>query len=276
MTIKISDIPFEEDKDQPKTLYKYRTWTDKWHKTILTEQTIYLARPTSFADPKDCRIFKRDDLLSPKDIYDKYYYGAKAKNKSWDELDCRKYATEWFLKSAMHDKNYIRDHQEKYFKKFNEKLGILCLTENPLNHKMWLEYADYHKGFCVGFNSLNLFKHLGGGMKVLYYDTLPDIQPFASPEEQYIIQVFSKEKKWNFEQEYRTLMFWKNPATEKERTKIIPNDCYKEIIFGSEMDEGSKKEIIKLCANKGLSVSFYQEKYNSANNMITFAIIPIP
>ncbi len=275
MSMIIKEVALEELKDLPPTLYKYRTWTDKWHKTILTSQSVYLARPTSFEDPRDCKLLKRDDLLTPVDIWEKYYNLGKKQNPNWDELDLRRYATEWFWKSAMHDRNYIREHQEKYFQDFDKRFGVLSLTANPENHSMWLKYADDHRGFCVGFHPLILFGHLGGGGQVQYYDVLPDIMPFASDEEEHLLQVFSKEKKWEFEQEYRTHMFWETTVSEKERTKKLSNECYKEIIFGARMPENYRKEIVKLCKSKGLTISFYQEEHNSIDNTVKLSSVSL-
>ena len=95
MSVKITKSTSPIDSETPSILYKYRMWSDSYHKTILTKKAIYHARPTSFEDKKDCKNLKRYDLLTPLDIYNKYYNAAK-QNQGWDELDCRRYATEWF------------------------------------------------------------------------------------------------------------------------------------------------------------------------------------
>tara|TARA_B110000908_G_C10223573_1_gene436679 strand:+ start:1226 stop:1393 length:168 start_codon:yes stop_codon:yes gene_type:complete len=45
---------FEEMKGEyPDILYKYRTWSDKYHKTVLTQKQLYYSPPSEFKDPKD-------------------------------------------------------------------------------------------------------------------------------------------------------------------------------------------------------------------------------
>jgi hypothetical protein len=34
-----------------------------------------------------------------------------------------------------------------------ESLGVLCLTADPDNHLMWVNYAAQHTGFVVGFKT---------------------------------------------------------------------------------------------------------------------------
>jgi hypothetical protein len=268
MSITVTPISVDEIKDTPSILYKYRSWTDKYHKTIITSRSVYHARPSRFEDQKDCKSLRRDDLLTPLDIYNKYYNYAKL-NSQLDELDCRKYATEWFWKSRLNDKNYIKEHQVKYFKDFDKRFGVLSLTANPCNIKMWKKYADQNKGFCVGLDSKKLFHpdHVGGGGVVTYCDELPDIMPLDSMEEEHIKQVLFKEREWDFEEEYRTYKFWQNPASEKDRTRILPKECFKEIIFGEQMNENHRNEIIQLCTKQNLVVDFYSVKSDLQGNI---------
>lgn len=52
----------------PKVLYKYRTWSNEYHKTILTENKVYLSSPRDFEDNLDCNVPEvfpsREELLA--------------------------------------------------------------------------------------------------------------------------------------------------------------------------------------------------------------------
>jgi hypothetical protein len=74
----ISKKTFEE-MNLPDTIYKYRNWDDPFHKTIITQQEVYFAKPTSFEDPLDCKNPVRYDLLTDKDIYNHYLDHSKEK-----------------------------------------------------------------------------------------------------------------------------------------------------------------------------------------------------
>lgn len=123
-------------------------------------------------------------------------------------------------------------------------MGILSLTADPCNIKMWEKYSNNHQGFCLGFNSKSLFKSLGGGGPVDYVKELPDIHPFYSYEKQHYLQVFNKLKKWKFEKEYRTHTFSPSPMSVKDRVVTVPAASYNCLIIGAQMSKVKKKELI--------------------------------
>lgn len=253
-------MSFDEMTDLPNTLYKYRIWEDQYQQTILTERIVYMAAPTSFEDQKDCKLFKRYDLMSETDIYQKYLNTSKEVNLNWSRQQHRAFAREWTKKSPMRNKEYLKAMQEEHFIEYDKRFGVLSLTANNSNIEMWNKYSNNGVGFCVGFHPKILFNYLGGGGSVQYYDELPDI----NHDDEYIVerikQVFSKERKWEFEQEYRTHKFYQNPASISDRQIRIPADAYKEIIFGWLMNDSIKNEIIKTCNGQNMKIDFKESQ----------------
>lgn len=41
---------------EPKILYKYRDWNNRWDKDIILSNKIYFASPASFEDELDCNV----------------------------------------------------------------------------------------------------------------------------------------------------------------------------------------------------------------------------
>lgn len=234
------------DLNLPETIYKYRTWTNPFHLSILTKRLLFMASPRSFKDPFDCRIPIRLDLLTEKDIFEKCLYQSKKDHESWNRNRHRKYATECNKKSPIKDKDFIKEWQTNYFDDFFNHFGVLSLTANPSNELMWESYSDNHQGFCVGFDTIKLFKHLGGGGKVIYYDELPIIYPTPkhSYEQQHMLLVFSKLHQFEYEQEYRTHKFYQNTPTNEERTIQISPESFKKLIIGKRMPEIIKEELL--------------------------------
>lgn len=257
MKPKVTHIDFEE-LDLPDILYKYRTWTDEYHKTILTNQIVYMSSPYDFEDPKDCKSQKQYDFLMDKDIYNHYFKDSQERNPERTRQQHRKHARGWFKKSPMRHPEYIQEKQKKHLQDFSAHFGILSLTANPNSHPMWLKYSDNHNGICIGFNPKLMFKYLGGGGKVDYYDELPIILQNDNFEEEHYKQIFCKERKWEFEEEYRTHMVYKEIATKKDRQIEIPKECYVEIIFGFNTTIEFKNEITETCRTEGLNVDFKQ------------------
>lgn len=254
--IEIKEMSFKDKLDLPKVIYKYRKWDDIFQKTILTERIVFMAPPTSFEDNKDCKLLKQYDLLTEQDIYNKYIELSRRNHSNWTRQQHRRYAREWTIKSPMKDKNYIKQMQEKHFLEFDIRFGVLSLTANPNNLPMWTKYSDNGHGFCVGFDSKIMFEYFGGGGPVQYYEELPRILHNDDYHIEHFKQVFSKEKKWEFEEEYRTHKFYEQKATISDRQIKIRTEAYKEIIFGWNISEVNKNEIIKTCNDQKLALIF--------------------
>ncbi|MBC7384265.1 MAG: DUF2971 domain-containing protein [Bacteroidia bacterium] len=230
-----------------------------------------MSRPTSFEDPLDCKLQKRHDLLTDTEIYNNYLQMSKQDNPSWTRQQHRKYARDWFKKGLLRNQEHIKQIQSEYFSEFDSRFGVLSLTANPKLYDMWDKYSDNHQGYCIGFDTKKMFKYLGGGGEVVYYEELPDILPSDSFDEEHFKQVFSKELKWSFEEEYRTHKFYNTPASDEDRKIRIPKDCFKVIIFGARLQDIHKQEIFSLCKKGGFEVEFYNEVINE-NHEITLNV----
>lgn len=272
MDVTSTQTTIENLTDIPELLYKYRSWKDKFHKEILTDQIVFMSAPTSFEDSMDCKLQKRYDLITEEEIYNKYLMDSKRNNPNWSRQQHRKFARDWSKKSPIRDKKGIQEKQKTHFNEFDKRFGVLSLTSNQTRLEMWEKYADSHSGFCVGFDSRKMFKYLGGGGMVNYYEELPNILPSDSFEVEHFKQIYSKESKWSFEQEYRTHKFYPSGASISDRRTKLPKECYKEIIFGSNLSLEQRKEIIEICKSQGLNVSFFEEKI-SEDDQISIKIL---
>ena len=235
-----------EELELPEVIYKYRTWTNPHHLKIISEKVLYMASPSEFTDPHDCKNPIRYDLLTDKDIYNIYFLDSKKRHRNWNRDKHRTFSRKLLRRTPLRDPQYIAEMQEQYFNDFHLHIGILSLTANPSDDQMWSAYSDDHQGFCIGFNTVSLFRYLGGGGNVNYYDALPIIlpAPFHSYERQHILQVFSKLSQWEYEQEYRTHRFYQNGATPDQRLISVPPQAFREIIFGNRMPDVIKEEIL--------------------------------
>ena len=245
---KIGEYPIDKI-DLPNIIYKYRSWEDEYHKTIITDRIVYFAPPSSFPDEHDCKNPIKWDLLTKKDIFFHYYNYIRAKKPNRPKYLYREFAKIWSKKSPLNDKDYLIRKQKEDFRDFDQRIGILSLTADPYNEEMWKVYSDNYKGFCIGFDTVALFKHVGGGAEVQYVKDLPIIlpRPYHSFETQHFLQVFYKELKWFSEKEYRTHYFSRtgNPLTSNERKKVIPPEAFKEIILGKNMPNVIQDNLIK-------------------------------
>lgn len=231
-----------------KHLYKYRDWNNAYHRKILQENNVFLAPPNSFEDKMDCNV--PESFPARSELYNIFLEKSKRDNTNYTRREHRKYARYWCEHSPLaNPKQFekVKKYNESFF---NHHFGVLCLTANPYNNIMWEKYGNLYEGFCVGFDTSKLFKVIGGGGgEIQYVDTLP-IVDFINDDfkTKHIKSVFFKEKKWEFEQEYRLHKTWKNEVSNDERNIKLPENCIIEVILGKNMPDHHKheiKEIIK-------------------------------
>lgn len=271
--IETSIISYDKIKF-PNPIYKYRSWSNPLHKEILVSRKIFMAQPTSFEDSKDCKSQKRYDLLTDKQIYSHFYQESKELRPYLNRQQHRSFARFWEKNTPIRNHDWVKSEQKKDFCRFDSRFGVLSLTSNCANQKMWDKYSDNNRGFCVGFDSTQVFKFIGGAGVVNYLDILPDILPTDSFDEEIIKQVFYKESIWSFEEEYRAWLFYAPqlfilPPTIEQRKIKLPVECYKEVIFGSEMLFEEREEVISICTNQGLPVEYFEVVRDNKTNLLS-------
>lgn len=242
-------VSYDEAK-VPKILYKYRDWSNDYHKKLLYDPSVYLSAPSDFEDILDCKNPVRFDLLTGFEIFDRYFNDSLKENKGFNYMQHFQWAGEWFKRSPIHNSTLLKQIQLENANDFDKIIGVLSLTADNSNAKMWEKYANNNKGFCLGYNSKILFNFLGGGSEVLYRDVLPIIKPYDSFESIYHKQIYYKESKWSFEKEYRTLKIWPDYVLKSGRNIMITNECISEIILGSAMPLGHIQEIEYILKSK--------------------------
>lgn len=234
-----------EDFNLPPMIYKYRHWSDDYHKRFITEREVYLASAETFEDELDCRNPTRFDLLTKQQIYDYFFWSSQNENPKFTRQQHRKFSRQWAKESDVNHPKIVKKWMDQSIKDYYAHEGILSLTENWNNPDMWNAYADNEKGFCIGYDTKILFNHLGGGGEVIYVDELPEIlpEPFMQPEVAMQRRVYYKTKKWEFEDEYRTKKFWPNPAKPSDRQIKLPKETFKQIILGDNISDSDRAEI---------------------------------
>lgn len=194
----------------------------------------------------------RYDLLSQREKVKWIEFKIRKNEQGKPRHYYRQKALQTFKNSPLANLERIKRLQQEKFEEYDVRTGVLSLTQNPSNEKMWKKFSDYGKGFCVGFKSEILFKKLGGGGKVEYVPKLPKVmpEPTHSHEQQMIFQIFYKEDKWSYEDEYRTYTFRKTPMSTEERIIVVPPEAFTVIILGNQMSNYEKTELKKSIPNE--------------------------
>jgi DUF2971 family protein len=122
--------------------------------------------------------------------------------------------------------------------RLRNQFGIVCLTTEPDNHLMWVNYARGHTGFVIGFRTDAPFFRAGGtGLRRVVYDSPPS----DSPEED---ACFYKSPDWEYEKEWRYVRAFRESEDRLVLVDIHGENLITEIIFGSRMEERDISRIV--------------------------------
>ncbi len=257
-----------ENNTYPDKVYKYRTWSNKYHKRILTHNEVFLSSPELFNDPFDCRI--PTNYLSLDTIKKKEEYADGMIDKYKEEILRRGETLEYRKKIYLNDlienlEGFQRKQEEYLYNVQDNHYGVLSLSELWNNILMWSHYGDFHKGICVGFHEKlmrdsNMF---GKGGPVMYSEEFPFLDPFidfSKDEEKrtfrYFQETHSKAKDWSYEKEYRLGTTFPHKPSISDRTFTIPDEFYSEIVLGVDFPKDDKEELINIARSK--SIPIYQ------------------
>jgi hypothetical protein len=254
--------------DLPQFLYKYRNWSDKCHKRLITHQEIYLAQPSSFNAPFDGNIPIRWDLLTYDDCLQKNLEFVKIMQRD-DPLHLQKLCAKRITdsKELWHPEKVKKESQAD-IEKWDKIIGLLCLAEKKDDILMWSHYSNFHRGFVVGFHTDSLmdnydFDSIG---KVNYQEDYPLVSGNEDPDERFKKKFFTKSNAWSYENEWRLS---KNHI--KNRIVKLRKESFAEIIIGCQMGQNEKKKIMKeIRWNFGYDIKFLEARKSYENFKLEF------
>ncbi|MCA6368464.1 MAG: DUF2971 domain-containing protein [Cytophagales bacterium] len=244
----------------PDIIYKYRNWTDKYHKRILTHREVYLASPKDLNDPFDCRITPNFDLLDNDDKIKDYIKVIGDRNRG--KLAASGQKPEDFQEELFDRlKNNRQEEQKNWdgqtYRGQDERYGIFSLSGRWNSILMWGHYSASHSGFCVGFHEKKMADsgQFGRGGLINYGPNFPQIHPSEdyTPERGFT-ETFSKAQDWSYEQEYRLFKFLKSPK--ESRLIVVDSSFFAEIILGLNFPEGSLPEMFEI--SDALKIPIYK------------------
>lgn len=260
----------------PDITYKYRDWNDPYHKTILTNQQVYFAPPSSFwkmGDPYDCRFPVEFDFSFEANriaLERGYPYDTSGMSRRDLEFELRR---QHHINAGTEEAK--RKFMERYYTSSSHHLGVLSITGRNNNLKIWQsKYAVHFHGFCVGINFRECIQeladnHIGGG-NIMYVTSetppIKHISVFTHSQDEviglHLKLIHTKYETFSFEEEYRlTKRFYQHPilgpTAQADRLFTVPKHCFKSVTFGYKMPDRDRQEIVQVCADQNLTVDFY-------------------
>lgn len=227
------------DENIPETIYKYLPINEYTFKNLLNNQ-IWFSSPKDFNDPFDCKMFKlaKPSRKNLEDFFTK-------QNKTFKQINN---ITNDYYKNTEDNLK----HAQETVKKYIEDYSIACFSCTKDNILMWSHYSDNHKGICLTFDSVNLFKKslyinktILNLLRVKYVPDYPEINFLDTKRFRKDVYKMFKYK-YNFWRKEKEIRF----ISEKRGLISFNKEALLEINFGCKLEEeerdGKRKDIIKL------------------------------
>lgn len=240
----------------PKVLYKYRDWSDDYHKRILTHGEIYFASPNEFKEHSECTLERDYDCVTDKMIWELCSIQAmeQAAFGIIAPSDIYKLANQLYSNHSFHDIENRRKTESEFKTLLNNAFSIFCASEIATNERLWEDFSNHRTGFCVGIDFTEIYKNpnvFGHCQRVQYYDInnppkVPAITLNDTEGVNKMLQIiYSLPNRFAEEKEFRF-----NKTNMKNRMVKLNSNWIKEIILGDKISSSDEQEILKIANDK--------------------------
>lgn len=266
----------------PKLLYKYRGFSNLTL-SLLVDDTIYFATPTTFNDPLDTRPALETDLgsealekiltkLIEARISAEMSAAAKAIRyrgpKTLDHIarqsriaaerqlaDIRYNATNPDLEVNDPLRFLLGQYIEEELLRRYDK-GIFSLAQRATCPLMWSHYADQHRGLCLGYSipeaaMHNIHKIQYGGNRLVQASAVEGMLSGNDSDRRTVDNavLLKKAKPWAYEREWRLI----GPRGEQDSPLEL-----EEVVFGMRCDSAVKYAVVQALEKRDRSVRFFE------------------
>jgi hypothetical protein len=249
-------------KALPKTLYKYRSWDDKYHRHMLWHNEIYFASPKDFNDPFDSQILLQYERMTFSEQVDYYANALLAQTPGLEPEEARSKAEKAIAEESRDKSEGLRIGRLAQ-QRLRDAWGVFTATTEPANILLWSHYASEHKGFCVGLDTARVDGLMGDlrekrqltalAVRVEYCVKYPALVPNKLSDKEYFRGQFGiKYHDWKYEREWR-LLLCHNRLKTFERTVSLDPQTISEVILGCAIppsDEDEIKAVLRMREHK--------------------------
>jgi len=253
----------------PINLFKYISWDKVYHQRMIYENEIFFASIENLNDPSDSAVPIRYDLGTDEQIIERYKYYVKLDHPHLTDSEVERVAWNEMRINDIKNVNRVNALLDKQRKLVKEKYGIFSMTSENNSTLMWSHYSNSHMGICVRFNSQNFLDFIRNDCvrkkllivwdKVNYQPQFHSLNPFEIDTNDIVIKpLLIKSKSWDYENEYRFILF------DYPNKKInIPDGIIDQIILGCKISPKDRESIIEVSQKKNLKLLQASLKMNS-------------
>lgn len=209
---------------------------------FLESRTIRFTQPSFLNDPYECHLTL--DRAARQALLDDFAQGYRRHFSGLSE--------EKVQERAKANEPTIIENALLNYRRIRNELGVLSLTEDPLNLLMWAHYGDEHRGIVVelDFTHPSLFMTSAGGKEFagLFAVKYTSEKVCGIPTPDNVIETLvTKSPEWEYEKEWRfvrTLNLLKEVKDDIYVAEIAP-EAIKRIILGARFPAHRLPEVMK-------------------------------
>ena len=236
----------------PTTVYKYRTWNINNHKNLLINQNVWFPHPFDLNDSLDVRpetIFIVDEFHSDK-YFQKLLNSAKTMRPDLTSDEQRLEAAKEQWESTKNNPEIIVEHHREYntIRTNFDQIGVFSTSMSPLIPKIWEEYGDNHKGYCIGFNTVELCRQMKSGYGYVRYCDEPYQYSFLNKQDDELDTLYLKKTSWKHEDEFRFITV--GIGIYSNRCQTFKVEVISEVIYGYDMAANDERDILNIINTK--------------------------
>jgi hypothetical protein len=237
---RFEDIEIELRQYAPPMVYKYRTWTDENHKDLVRRKGVWFSHPFGLNDPLDVRpkaVFNVMELQDPR-FLDKLLSSASKMNPHLtNEQELKKAAHEQWLFLNLNPEVVLQNWNNYNLVSANfDKYGVFSTAINPLSDGLWRKYGDNFRGYCIGFDTVELCRNIKSGYGYVNYSDNPFQYSFLENiEKTDLDRLYLKETSWCYEDEFRFITVGIGEYC--DRLQGFEDLAVKELILGHNSNE---------------------------------------
>lgn len=259
-----------EDNDKEFFRYKYLSFgDDKKSLNVIKEGTLKFTCPLEFNDPFDCLPYINMDNFKDKEIFKK---ALELDSEGLNNIEREK------IKKQMIDDITNRVKNGEFTDLFLKDIGVLSLSRRYNSTLMWSHYADYHRGFAVGFR-YRLDEAIEDEHDVReiiprvvkYSKNRPIYTPAYEPFD--MSSLLTKDEEWDYEEEERAFTWKEKPGIhEYDRAKRL--HC---VIAGAKISNDDlvllKNSVQQASKELGRKIKFKQARLSEKTYDLEFVDI---
>jgi hypothetical protein len=219
------------------TLYHYEKFRAEWLTTTLRDRTIHCSDPANLNDPWDCRpCFDDRSFETQKQIDDFANYLHATTGQPIPDVQ-RSLFDAGIYRGPADVRNILAGLSASNVA-YISRLGVYCLTPDPLSVLMWSHYAENHRGICLEFNVRNIA--FMSAVEVIYRSEYPFWTPYSATIENAVEMVLTKSADWSYENEFR--LFARPDVDDNHPLKLhgqcirLPENALASVIVGCQGD----------------------------------------